>query len=581
MTPPLLALPFLRLAERVCGLTALRQLYDRRRSGDFIAEALRLLDIAVQCEGEFDAIPTRGPLVVIANHPSGALDGLALAHLLRKRRDDAKLLANHLLGSIPELREHIIAIEVFGRGVGSNTRALRDARRWLAQGGALIVFPSGEVSSVRQADGGVVDREWQRGFLKLVDWTGAAVVPAFIHTQNSRIFRLAVRIHAWLRTAMLGRELLAQRGTALRVSIGSAITPARLRQLPNDAARLAYLRARTYALEHRRERPCESQPTTSVPPEAADDLAGEIASLPARARLLTSGQYEVYCSTASRMPAVVREIGRLREVTFRLVGEGTGRVRDLDRFDETYMHLFVWDREACCVVGAYRLGLTDRLDAASDPHALYTRSLFQFGVPLLRQLGPAIELGRSFVRVEYQRESNALLLLWRGIGAFVAREPRYRFLFGAVSISARYQSLTRQLLARFLSGDRFLSDLAALVRPSRPLPVERDAAALVQSRVVADLEDVEQLVSEVEGRGLPVLLRQYLKLNARLLGFSVDPEFGDVLDGLVVVDLLGVKPALLQRYLGREHAATLLEFHRQRTHTAAPSPSPLAAVSTS
>ena len=578
MTPSLLALAFWRLAERVSGLTALRQLYDRRRGGDFIAEALRLLDIAVQCDGKCDAMPARGPLVIIANHPSGALDGLALAHLLRKRRHDVKLLANHLLGSIPELREHIIAIDVFGRDVGQNTRGLREACRWLAKGGALIVFPSGEVSSVMHAGGGVVDREWQRGFLKLVEWTDAAVVPAFIHAQNRRIFRLAIRIHAWLRTAMLGRELLAKRGTTLRISIGSAIMPSRLRRLPDEPARLAYLRARTYALEHGRERPCESPTTTSIPPEAPESLTSEIASLPARARLLISGHYEVYCSTASAMPAVVREIGRLREVTFRLVGEGTGRARDLDRFDETYMHLFVWDRDARCVVGAYRLGLTDRLDAASDPHALYTRSLFQFGAPLLRQLGPAIELGRSFVRVEYQRESNALLLLWRGIGAFVAREPRYRFLFGAVSISARYRSLTRQLLARFLSGDRFLSDLATLVRPSRPLPVERDAAALVQSRVVADLEDVEQLVSEVEGRGLPVLLRQYLKLNARLLGFSVDPEFGNVLDGLVLVDLLGVKPALLQRHLGREHAATLLEFHGERTPTAAPPPLPAVSI---
>jgi putative hemolysin len=193
---------------------------------------------------------------------------------------------------------------------------------------------------------------------------------------------------------------------------------------------------------------------------------------------------------------------------------------------------------------------------------LYSRTLFRYGRRLLGELGPAIELGRSFVRPEYQRESNVLLMLWRGIGAFVAREPRYRYLFGAVSMSADYQSLTRQLVARFLSTGAFASELAGLVRPRRPLPLGPDAAHLVQSRVATSLDDVERLVHELEGdRGLPVLLRQYLKLNARLLGFSVDPAFANVLDGLVLVDLPGVTPALLQRYLGRDAAATIRAVH--------------------
>lgn len=271
----------------------------------------------------------------------------------------------------------------------------------------------------------------------------------------------------------------------------------------------------------------------------------------------------MYCAHAEAIPAIVREIGRLREQTFRQVGEGTGASRDLDAFDHNYLHLFVWHTAKQCVVGAYRLGLTDRLAAVASPRVLYTRTLFRFGPALLRQIGPAIELGRSFVRPEFQRESNALLLLWRGIDAVVAREPRYRYLFGAVSISGDYQSMTRQLLARFLSTDVFLSGLARLVRPSCPPVVSGDATQLVRSRVVTSLADVEQLVTELEGgRGLPVLLRQYLKLNARLLGFSVDPAFGNVLDGLVLVDLLSVKPALLQRYLGREGAAAFRQHHR-------------------
>lgn len=570
MSPFEIPLPLGRVAERVLGLRQLDRLYRKRQAGNFVDEALRLLQIAIAPAGTVDQIPASGAVIIVANHPCGALDGLALAHLAQRRRADVKLLANHLLLRIPELTAHVIAVNPFQPNDPANARGLREARRWLAAGGVLVVFPAGEVSSIGHSDRAMTDGEWKSGVLKLVDWTAATVVPAFIHAENGWLFRTLGRVHPLLRTMLLVRELLARRGTSVRVSIGAAIAAERLQALAGAEARLAYLRARTYALgEHglSAHRSAVEDVFPVAPAEAPEMLAAEIQALPGRALLLTSGPYEVYCATSAAVPTVVREIGRLREDTFRRVDEGTGQARDLDEFDATYTHLFVWHTGRRCIVGAYRLGLTDRLGAISVPRALYTRTLFRFGPTLLRQLGPAIELGRSFVRAEFQRESNALLLLWRGIGAFVAREPRYRMLFGAVSISANYQSLTRQLLARYLSTSAFLSTLAAHVRPTRPLAVGPDATQLVHSQVVASLDDVEQLVAELEGgRGLPVLLRQYLKLNARLLGFSLDPSFGNVLDGLVLVDLLDVKPALLQRYLGRESAAAFLRHHRSPGH---------------
>jgi putative hemolysin len=554
-----------RVLEAMLGLTELQRLYARRRPGGFAEQALRVLNVDVVVAGDPAAIPDRGPAVIVANHPGGAIDGLALLQLALQRRPDVKLLANHLLGRIPDLREHLIGVDPFRPSSPENVRGLRRARRWLADGGALIVFPSGAVSCVTDRDGHVVDGAWHAGVLALVQWTVAAVVLVFVHGQNRRIFRAAGWIHPLLRTALLVRELLARRGTTQALSIGATISAERLAEIGDTSARLAYLRARTYALR-RRTTPATltdkapPMPIASEEPPAA--LATEIQALPPRAQLLTSGPYVVYCAGAPAMPAVMREIGRLRELTFRQAGEGTGRARDLDRFDRDYQHLFVWHAPSRAIVGAYRLGLTDRLGALSNPQVLYSRTLFRYGRRLLGELGPAIELGRSFVRPEYQRESNVLLMLWRGIGAFVAREPRYRYLFGAVSMSADYQSLTRQLVARFLSTGAFASELAGLVRPRRPLSLGPDAAHLVQSRVATSLDDVERLVHELEGdRGLPVLLRQYLKLNARLLGFSVDPAFANVLDGLVLVDLLGVRPALLQRYLGRDAAATIRVAH--------------------
>jgi putative hemolysin len=558
-----------RIAEALLGLTELQRLYARRRPGCFAMESLRVLNVDVTVDGDVTAIPASGPVVIVANHPGGAVDGLALLHTVRRRRDDVKLLATHLLGRIPELRECVIGVNPFRAAAPENVRGLREARRWLEAGGALIVFPAGEVSSLIDSDGRVTDGPWHEGVLSLVQWTAARVVPMFVHGQNRRIFRLAGRIHPLLRTALLARELLARRGTTLKLSLGTVVTADRLARIEDRRARLAYLRTRTFALRQRNRRGTIGLEwaTPIAAPESADVMTAEIERLPARARLLASGPYVVYCAAADAMPSIMREIGRLREVTFRLAGEGTGRGRDLDRFDRSYQHLFVWHVPSCAIVGAYRLGLTDRLGADSQPRVLYSRSLFRFSGRLLHELGPAIELGRSFVRPEYQRESNALLLLWRGIGAFVAREPRYRHLFGAVSMSADYQSLTRQLVVRFLSTAAFASELAGLVRSRRPLALGSEAVHLVQSRVVSSLEDVEQLVHELEGgRGLPVLLRQYLKLNARLLGFSVDPAFANVLDGLLLVDLLRVKPALLQRFLGREAAASIVAFHNA-SHT--------------
>lgn len=551
------------VVERLLGLTTLRALYKQRQQGNFVAEALRLLRIEVTADGDIGEIPKRGAVVVVANHPSGGLDGLALAHLVQQRRPDVKILANQLLTQIPELRELIIGVNTFSTTGRENAVALRRAGRWLSAGGALVVFPAGEVSNVARRDSRSIDGVWKRGVLKLVEWSDASIVPSYIHARPGRLLRLAGRIHPLLRTALLARELITRRGQSLLVSIGTAIPAARIRELASPDARLSYLRARTFALERRPE-VIKSAAHVAAPlagAESADDLAAELRTLSPEALLLRSGSYEVYFSAAAAVPAVVREIGRLREATFRLVDEGTGRARDLDAFDPSYRHLFVWDVKRRCVVGAYRLGFTDQLAARHNAKALYTRTLFQFGRSFVSELGAAIELGRSFVRSEYQRDSNALLLLWRGIGEVVAREPRYRLLFGAVSVSANYHPLTRQLLTRVLSGSAHSSPLASRVQPRRPLPAGADATRLVESGAVTSLADAERFVREIEGRGLPVLLRQYLKLNARVLGFSVDPGFGNALDGLVLVDLLEVPPALLQRYLGRASAAAFLSYH--------------------
>jgi putative hemolysin len=276
----------------------------------------------------------------------------------------------------------------------------------------------------------------------------------------------------------------------------------------------------------------------------------------------------VFCATADAIPATLGEIGRLREIAFRAVGEGTGDDVDLDRFDRSYLHLFAWDADKKQIVGAYRIGRTDCISNRQGVDGLYTRTLFRYDERLLSRLGvPALELGRSFVRAEYQKNYNALLLLWRGIGAFVARNPQYRFLFGPVSISARYSDPSHGMLIEFLRQnhlDRDLADLVQAVTPAR-FSTPKDGLA------PASVNEVNRLLalSEHDGQGMPVLLRHYLKLNARLIGVNVDRNFGDAVDALMIVDLMTVGSGILQRYLGKRGSSEFLAYHHRTGSTRA------------
>lgn len=301
----------------------------------------------------------------------------------------------------------------------------------------------------------------------------------------------------------------------------------------------------------------------SVAPVAAPGepalLAAEVAALGAEHLLCEQNEFAVYIAEAQRIPHLLQEIGRLREVTFRACGEGTGRCRDVDLYDSYYLHLFIWNRARNELVGAYRLGEVDRIVARYGHRRLYTYSLFRYRRRLLDKLGPAIELGRSFIRLEYQRQYAPLLLLWKGIGAFVAGNPRYRVLFGPVSISADYGDASRQLLVDYLTQHKSVPALVGQVQPRRPF--RQVTSALV---VPAEVEQVSRLVEQLErdGKGMPILLRQYLKMGGKVLGFNVDAAFADVLDGLIMVDLAQTDPKVLARYIGREATDAYLERQR-------------------
>jgi putative hemolysin len=563
--------------ERVLGLDELQRRYSSlppaRDVDHFLDQVLGALRVAYDAPPEaLERIPASGPAIVVANHPFGAIEGVVLAHALRRIRPDVRILANHLLQRIPELAELLLPVDVFG-GTGAaraNLRPLRGAVRWVQQGGLLVVFPAGAVSHLQLRRGRVADPPWSPSVGRVVALTRAPVLPVFFHGANSAFFQAAGLLHPLVRTALLPRELLNKAGATLRLGIGLPIPHAHLEGCRSDADIVRYLRLRTYVLASLdpplpARDPAPATATVAVapaiPPAA---LRAEVAALPAAQCLLASGRLSVYWARAPQIPWCLQEIGRLRELAFRAAGEGTGRASDVDLFDAYYRHLFVWDGAAGEIVGAYRLGYVDEILARYGKRGLYTHSLFRYGRQVLERVTPGIELGRSFVRPERQRGFAPLMLLWRGIGALVARAPRYAVLFGPVSISASYAPLSRRLLVDFLRTTRVEPGLARHVRPRRPFRAPRSPTAdEVDVHRLRDIEDVARLVVQIEGdrKGVPILLKQYLKLGGRLLGFSADENFSNALDGLIMVDLRSTDPAVLARYMGGDGARAFLAHH--------------------
>ena len=559
-----LAWPVRTLVEALPGVRALNQLYleSHGRAGPrFPDRALATLGVTCEPRGGVDVIPAAGPVIVVANHPTGALDGLVLLSLVARRRPDVKLLANRWLAHVGALRDDLLLVEAFGDRRRHNHRAMREAVRWLRAGGALCAFPSGTVSHLQLRSRTVSDPSWRDGAARLARLTGSPVVPCFIDGHNSRLFQLAGLLHPWLRTALLPRELLRRRGTRVVVHVGDAL---RLdaRDGAADPVVTRRLRDAVYALPKPR--------TPAMPAAARDTAAGaarEVASLDSSHTLIETREYMVLSVRAAEAPRLLDAIGRAREAAFRAAGEGTGTEVDLDRFDADYVHLCLWDKEARTLAGAYRMR---PVVAGLPPGDLYTHTLFDFDQRLVRTLAPALELGRAFVAPSHQRRHAPLMLLWTGIAKYVAAHPSIRHLFGAVSIGASYSPAARAFMAAYLRRHALDRLRAPLVSPRHPLAA---IAPRCEEGVAAEPVDPQAFSASVqsldeEGKGLPVLLRQYLKLHARVLDFSVDPGFSHVLDVLVAIDLPAAPRALLERYMGGAEAGAYLAHHQRRTTSA-------------
>jgi putative hemolysin len=560
---PLLA-PMTGALSKLLKLEYLDRFCDETRQAasglEFIGEVFHRLRISLDVSREdVERIPRKGAVVAVANHPFGMVEGAAAIWRLAQVRPDVRLLANDMLAALPEIRPWLILVNPFGGESAhrANRRGLRESLEWLERGGMLVIFPAGEVSHVHFRHPGIHDCGWNRTAAALVKRTGAAALPMYFEGSNSAFFQLAGIVHPSLRTALLPREVLNKQGHVLRLRIGHPIAAADLESL-DDAQATEALRRRTYWLAHRKPRPATArrrlrEDDPLFEPIPADWLRAELDALPAGRLLVESGAWQVWQCTRDECPFTIREIGRLREQTFRQAGEGTGKSVDLDPFDDFYEHLVLWRKDRREIIGSYRLCPADRV-----PRRLYTRTLFRISPKFFRRVAPAVELGRSFIRDEHQRSFQPLLLLWKGIGEYMARNPRYRYLFGPVSISNSYQKASRVLMANTLLRLAGAPELAKLAKPRRPfmhLPV----SGLPNPKTI---DELNSWVADLEpnGESLPVLVRQYLKMGGHILNFHVDRSFGESLDGLIVVDLRKTDRRWLERYLGKEGSERFLAY---------------------
>ncbi|HEX7928630.1 MAG TPA: GNAT family N-acyltransferase, partial [bacterium] len=556
-----------------------------RNDGDdrnFLTRSLERLNIRYEIAPEdLERLPKKNGAVLVANHPFGVVEGMILADVARRVRTDVKCMANHLLGRLPEAKEYLIEVDPYGTAAARsfNMRPMKQAIQWVQSGHVLGVFPAGEVASLDMKRRRVSERPWSPTVARIIRRGDAPVIPVHFSGANGPLFQLAGLVHPRIQTALLPRELLNKGKRTIQVRVGRAIPCDRLRDFDSDEMLMDYLRQRSHLLgEGERVRrskwkgfkplPVRRKAVAEVVPVidaiAPELLAQDVAALPADQILCEAGEFTVFAAEARQLPNVLEEIGRLREVTFRAADEGTGRAVDLDDYDGYYLHLVVWNRTTNGVVGAYRMGRTDHIVPSRGVEGLYTHTLFHYDAALFEQLGPTLELGRSFVRPEYQRNYSPLMLLWKGIGQYVLRHPECKVFIGPVSINQGYQALSQRLMTEYLRSEE-VSPLAHHVVPRNPpkLRVTPDTDPAALARWAQDVDEVSQMVADVdpEQGGVPILLKQYLKLGGRWLGCNVDPDFSNVLDMLLVVDLARTEPRIIERYMGKAEAQRFMAHH--------------------
>lgn len=541
------------------GLNKINKIYSgiSHLSGrDFTGAVLKALNIRYEFpEKTLDYIPLEGPFILVANHPTGLADGLLLLHVASSIRPDVKFMANFIMEEIPNIKEFIMPVNPFesNKGWKSSYAGMRASAEILSEGGGLVIFPAGEVSTSYNG-GPVRDKKWNTSALKLIKNSKVPVVPVYFHGANSNFFHWIGKIHPLLRTIRLPKEILNKSGKTMAFRFGKTIMPNESADYKDAVEFGKYLRNRVYALEANIEAPSSHQFPTELTrialPKNSRLMQKEIKSLDPKSYLFTTGNYSCYLTESKDIPFLLHELGRKREEAFRAVGEGTNKSLDTDGFDLYYKHLILWDNHKFKLVGAYRLGIGSEIMSTYGVKGFYTQTLYNYEKGMYDTLSKSIELGRSFVSLEYQKEALPLMLLIKGLLYSVLKFPEIQYLLGPVSISSWYPKFYRSLMTYYINKKHSDKNYERLIRPNNPFfpdYLKTSVDELMQNKMDS-IEKFDRYLLRLSDNQyrMPTLVKKYIKIGAKIITYNVDPDFNYSLDGFVFLDIKDVPEQEIQ-----------------------------------
>jgi putative hemolysin len=546
------------LVLKTTKLSRINREYDKRKElkgTAFIDSILKEFEIDFDIpEKDLKRIPKEGPFITISNHPLGGIDGMLLMKLVLEKRPDYKVIANFLLHRLDPLKPYILPVNPFEdhKDAKSSFGGMKKAIAHIKSGNALGIFPAGEVSTSKDKKI-IVDKPWEPSAMKLIQKSRVPVVPIYFHAKNSVFFYKLASMSDVLRTAKLPSEMLTQKRRKIKVRIGQPISVEDQQEHTNLEAYTAFLRRKTYMLANvfEKKKLVDKLPKSFKIPRSPKDIATETSRelmlqevdncRRMDKRLLQSKNYEVFLAKREVIPNILNEIGRLREITFREVGEGTNKRIDLDKFDEHYHHLFLWDNDAGKIAGAYRMGMGNEIYANHGIDGFYLQDLFRFDLELHKMMSQSIEMGRAFIIKEYQLKPMPLFLLWKGIVHCTLRFPEHKYLIGGVTISDKFSNFSKSLMIEFMKSNYYDPMVAQYVHPKKEFKVKLEDADkdLVFDESESDLNKFDRIIDELEPENLrlPVLIKKYIKQNAKVIAFNVDPLFNDAVDGLMYIKI--------------------------------------------
>ena len=571
---------------KITRISGINRVYDNvkhLKGQDFFKALLKELKLRYEVSDEdLRRIPKDGAFISISNHPLGGVDGIILLKLLTELRPDFKITANFLLNNIKPIAPYLIAVNPFEnrKDIKQYVGASKLVLQHLSEGKPIGFFPAGEVSTVKK--GNIYeDIAWNKGVIRIIQRAKVPVIPIYFHTKNSRLFYFLSNISGLLRTLKLPSEVLNKDRKPVKIRIGKPIFVKEQEGFENNDELCQFLRQKTYMLSNaynpnkgklknavKEKLKVKGNPQAIVEEQAYSAIEKEIVQLrKSDKRLLAVKNYEVFFAESADIPVILQEIGRLREITFREVGEGTNKSIDLDAFDSYYHHKFLWDNEAKKIVGAYRMGLGNEIYKQYGVKGFYINTLFKFEPEVEKMLADSIEMGRAFVISEYQLKPMPLFLLWKGIIHVTLRYPQYKYLIGGVSISNKFSSFSKSLMIEFMKSNYYDLMVAQYIRPKNEYKVKLkdEDKDFIFERTKADLKKFDNFISEIEPEGLrmPVLIKKYIKQNARLIGFNVDPKFNNAIDGLMYIRIDDLPESTVKPVM-EDYLAQLLKKEKKR-----------------